>query len=191
MWPRFWHRTSHPHLPQGQRPKTIPVVFVTGADPVKVGLVESLSRPTGNLTGVSVFLIVLGPKHVELLHGLLPSAKTLALLGNPENANFNSEVPDIRAAAETLKQRLEVLTASSESDLEAAFCNRGSTSSRRGPMQVLERQHRRPHLGTGHHPVGQRRQLPATQFLRRQTRQAFVRQRNVQKRREHSRQGLA
>jgi hypothetical protein len=55
MWPRFWHPTSHPHLPQGQRPKTIPIVFVTWADPVKVGLVESLSRPTGNLTGVSVF----------------------------------------------------------------------------------------------------------------------------------------
>src|SRR6516225_3503537 len=110
MWPRFWHPTSHPHLPQGQRPKTIPIVFVTWADPVKVGLVESLSRPTGNLTGVSVFLIVLGPKHAELLHELLPSANTLALLGNPENANFKSEVPDIRAAAETLKQRLEVLT---------------------------------------------------------------------------------
>ena len=121
MWPRFWHPTSQPHLPQGQRPKTIPIVFVTWADPVKMGLVESLSRPTGNLTGVSVFLIVLGPKHVELLHELLPSANTLALLENPENANFKSEVPDIRATAETLKQRLEVLTASSESGLEAAF----------------------------------------------------------------------
>jgi len=101
--------------------KTIPIVFVTGADPVKVGLVESFSRPTGNLTGVSVFLVVLGPKHVELLHELLPSADALALLGNPENANFKSEVPDIRTAAETLKQRLEVLTASSENNLEAAF----------------------------------------------------------------------
>ena len=101
--------------------KTIPIVFVTGADPVKVGLVESFSRPIGNLTGVSVVALVLGPKHVELLHELLPSANPIALLGNPENANFKSGVPDIRAAAETFKQRLEVLTASSESDLEAAF----------------------------------------------------------------------
>jgi putative tryptophan/tyrosine transport system substrate-binding protein len=109
--------------------KTIPIVFVTGADPVKVGLVESFSRPTGNLTGVSVFLVALGPKHVEFLHELVPST-TIALLGNPENANFESEVPDIRAAAEALKQRLEVLTASTESELEAAFCDHGSTSSR-------------------------------------------------------------
>ena len=68
---------------------------------------------------------------MELLHELLPSANAIALLGNPDNANFKSEVPDVRAAAEALKLRLEVLTASSESDLEAAFCNRGSTSSRR------------------------------------------------------------
>jgi putative tryptophan/tyrosine transport system substrate-binding protein len=77
-------------------------------------------RPTGNLTGVSVFLVALGPKHVEFLHELVPST-TIALLGNPENANFESELPDIRAAAEALKQRLEVLTASTESELEAAF----------------------------------------------------------------------
>jgi putative tryptophan/tyrosine transport system substrate-binding protein len=101
--------------------KTIPIVFVTGADPVKVGLVESFSRPTSNLTGVSIVALVLGPKHVELLHELLPSANTIALLGNPGNANFKSEVPDILAAAEALKQRLEVLTASAEKDLEAAF----------------------------------------------------------------------
>jgi len=68
--------------------KTTPIVFVTGADPVKVGLVKSFSRPTGNLTGVSVFLVVLGPKHVELLHELLPSANTLALLGNPEKCQL-------------------------------------------------------------------------------------------------------
>src|ERR1700735_3708748 len=54
--------------------KTIPIVFATGADPVKVGLVDSL-RPNGNLTGVSLFFSVLGPKHVELLHELLPAAK--------------------------------------------------------------------------------------------------------------------
>jgi putative ABC transport system substrate-binding protein len=101
--------------------KTIPIVFAIGADPVKVGLVESLGRPNGNLTGVSIFLTALGPKRVELLHELLPAVDTIALLGNPANANFQPDVPNIRAAADALKQHLEILTANTESDLEAAF----------------------------------------------------------------------
>ena len=101
--------------------KTIPIVFATGADPVKVGLVDSLSRPQGNLTGVSVFLSVLGPKRVELLHELLPAANTIALLANPGNVNIKTDEPEIRAAADGLKHQLEVLTAGTESDLEAAF----------------------------------------------------------------------
>ena len=94
---------------------------MSGVDPVKMGLVESLSRPNGNLTGVSIFSTALGPKHVELLHELLPAVSVIALLGNPNNANFQSAVPDIRAATDVLKQRLEVLTASTESELDAAF----------------------------------------------------------------------
>ena len=101
--------------------KTIPIVFITGADPVKVGLVDSLSRPTGNLTGMSVFFSVLGPKRVELLHGLVPAADTIALLANPRNVNVKTDEPEIRAAVDRLKKHLEVLTASTESDLEAAF----------------------------------------------------------------------
>src|ERR1700722_576341 len=101
--------------------KTIPIVFGTGADPVKVGLVDSLSRPKGNLTGVSVLIGLLGPKKVELLHELLPAANTIALLANPANVNIKTDEPEIRAAADGLKLHLEVLTASTESDLEAAF----------------------------------------------------------------------
>jgi putative tryptophan/tyrosine transport system substrate-binding protein len=101
--------------------KTIPIVFLTGADPVKMGLVESFSRPKGNLTGVSVIASALGPKRVELLHELLPAANTIALLANPGNVNIKADEPEIRAAADGLKQHLEVLTASTESDLEAAF----------------------------------------------------------------------
>ena len=101
--------------------KTIPIVFAIGADAVKVGLVDSLSRPKDNLTGVSTFLSVLGPKRVELLHELLPAANTIALLANPGNVNIKTDEPEIRAAADRLKQHLEVLTASTESDLEAAF----------------------------------------------------------------------
>jgi putative ABC transport system substrate-binding protein len=100
--------------------KTIPIVFRSGTDPVKVGLVENLDRPNSNLTGVSVFF-ALGPKHVELLHELLPSVNTIALLGNRNNPNFQSVVPEIRAATDALKQRLDVLTASTENELEADF----------------------------------------------------------------------
>jgi putative ABC transport system substrate-binding protein len=101
--------------------KTIPIVFGIGADPVKVGLVDSLSRPKGNLTGVSLFMSVLGPKRVELLHELLPTADTIALLANPGNVNIKADEPEIRAAADRLNHHLEVLTATTESDLEAAF----------------------------------------------------------------------
>ena len=101
--------------------KTIPIVFSTGTDPVKVGLVASLGRPTGNLTGASFLMSVLGPKHVELLHELLPNVSTIAVLWNPGNPNFQADVPDIRAAADILKQRLEVLAASTDEDLQVAF----------------------------------------------------------------------
>jgi len=101
--------------------KTTPIVFVTGADPVKVGLVESFSRPKANLTGMSVSSSVGGPKRVELLHELLPEVNTIAVLGNSRNANVPADVPDIQAGADALNQRLEVLTASTDSDLEAAF----------------------------------------------------------------------
>jgi putative ABC transport system substrate-binding protein len=102
--------------------KTIPIVFQMGADPVKLGLVESFSRPNGNLTGMTAYISVAGPKRVELLHELLPEVNAIALLGNPGNANvLRTDVPDIRTAADALKQRLEMLTASTDADLEAAF----------------------------------------------------------------------
>jgi putative tryptophan/tyrosine transport system substrate-binding protein len=101
--------------------KTIPIVFITGADPVKVGLVDNLSRPTGNLTGMSVFISVLGSKRVELLHELLPAADTIGLLANPGNVNIETDEPEIRTAADRLNHHLELLSASTESDLEAAF----------------------------------------------------------------------
>jgi putative tryptophan/tyrosine transport system substrate-binding protein len=100
--------------------KTIPIVFATGVDPVKTGLVDSFSRPGGNLTGIFILLSTLGSKHLELLRELLPSTSTFALLVNPNNPNV-VDVPEIEAAANALGRRLEVLTANTESDLEAAF----------------------------------------------------------------------
>ena len=101
--------------------KTIPIVFVTGADPVKLGLVDSLNQPRGNLTGVSTLVSALGPKQLELLHEMLPSAGKIVLLVNADNPNAQADAPEIQAAADALGQRLEVLTASTDGDLEAAF----------------------------------------------------------------------
>ena len=101
--------------------KTIPIVFGTGADPVKTGLVDSFSRPGGKVTGVTYLISMLGPKRLELLIELLPSTNTIALLVNPNNPNVASDAPETEAAANAIGRRLEVLTASTEGDLEAAF----------------------------------------------------------------------
>jgi len=100
--------------------KTTPIVFMTGADPIKTGLVDSFSRPGGNLTGVFILVSMLGPKRLELLRELLPSTSTIALLVNPSNPNV-VDAPETEAAANALGRHLEVLTASTEGDLEAAF----------------------------------------------------------------------
>jgi putative tryptophan/tyrosine transport system substrate-binding protein len=101
--------------------RTIPIVFVTGADPVKLGLVDNFSRPNGNLTGVSILLSALGSKQLELMRELVPNSGTIALLVNPSNPNFEADVPDIRATADALGLNLEMLIARTDNDLEAAF----------------------------------------------------------------------
>jgi putative ABC transport system substrate-binding protein len=98
--------------------KAIPVVFGIGADPVKLGLVDSLNQPRGNLTGVYVLFGALGPKQLELIHELLPNSSTVALLLNPSNPNSQIDTPAIQAAADALGQRLEVLTATTKTNLK-------------------------------------------------------------------------
>jgi putative tryptophan/tyrosine transport system substrate-binding protein len=100
---------------------TIPVVFGIGADPVKTGLVTSLSRPGGNLTGAARMNVELEPKRLEMLHELVPTANTVALLVNPANPNAESVSKDTAAAARSLKITLHVLKASSDRDLDLAF----------------------------------------------------------------------
>jgi putative ABC transport system substrate-binding protein len=100
--------------------KTTPIVFMTGADPIKTGLVDSFSRPGDNLTGMFILVSMLGPKRLELLRELLPSTTTIALLVNPSNPNV-ADAPETEAAANAIGRRLEVLAASTERDLEAAF----------------------------------------------------------------------
>jgi putative ABC transport system substrate-binding protein len=103
---------------------TIPIVFEMAADPVQLGLVASLNRPGSNMTGVTQINLEVGPKRLELLHELLPDARTMALLVNPANpAVVEAAVTQMRAAAHTLGLELHVLNASTETDLEAAFAD--------------------------------------------------------------------
>ena len=104
---------------------SIPIVFTTGSDPVKFGLVASLNRPGGNLTGVTRLNLQLGPKRLDLLHELVPTVKTIALLVNPTNPNAEILSKDVQAAASTLGLQIHVLQARSDGDLAAAFDSLG------------------------------------------------------------------
>ena len=99
----------------------IPVAFYVGVDPVEMGLVASLNRPGGNLTGVTGLSVELVPKRLELLHELVPAATAVALLVNPTNPNAATQTRDLQAAARLLGLTLHVLQAASERDFEAVF----------------------------------------------------------------------
>jgi putative ABC transport system substrate-binding protein len=98
----------------------IPIVFETGADPVALGLVSSMSRPSGNITGVSSLNVEVGPKRLELLHQLVPPATAFALLVNPTNPNSQAVIRETLGAARALKLELHVLQAARASEFEAA-----------------------------------------------------------------------
>jgi putative ABC transport system substrate-binding protein len=100
---------------------TIPIVFATGSDPVREGLVASLSRPGGNVTGVHFFGVVLGAKRLELLRQLMPKATSMGVLVQPNIRNTEAERSDLLAAAQAVGQQLIVLDATSRRDIEAAF----------------------------------------------------------------------
>src|SRR5262249_16698203 len=99
----------------------IPVVFETGADPVAAGLVASLSRPGGNITGVTSLNVEVGPKRFELLRQLKPDASAVALLGNPSNPNSQAVIAEARQASRALNLQLHLLQASSDGDFEGVF----------------------------------------------------------------------
>jgi putative tryptophan/tyrosine transport system substrate-binding protein len=105
---------------------TIPIVFAVAVDPVKVGLVESLNRPGGNLTGVTNLNVEIGPKRLEVLHALLPTASDFAVLIDPTGpALAEPFVREVQAAARSLGLRLHVLNASTERDFDSAFARVG------------------------------------------------------------------
>jgi putative tryptophan/tyrosine transport system substrate-binding protein len=100
---------------------TIPIVFALGTDPVAAGLVVSLNRPGGNLTGLTTLNVEVGPKRLELLHELVPQAATIALLINPTRPDAEAETRALQAAARTLGRQLHFLHASTERDFDTVF----------------------------------------------------------------------
>ena len=100
---------------------TVPIVFATGADPVREGLVASLNRPGGNVTGVVFFNAVLGAKRLELLRQLVPKVTTNGVLVYPNNPSTEAERSDVQAAAQAVGQQLIILDVSSDRDIETAF----------------------------------------------------------------------
>ena len=102
---------------------TIPIVFTTGGDPVESGLVASLARPGGNLTGVSMMFTELMPKRLELISELVPQAAVIALLVNPNNAGDEPMIRDVQEAAQAKGVQLQILKAGAEGDFETAFAS--------------------------------------------------------------------
>ena len=103
---------------------TIPIVFIVGADPVELGLVASLGRPGGNITGVGALAVGTAAKRLQLLHELVPAAAGIAFLRNPTNPYFSAlETRELQAAATVLGVRLLLLNASSPHEIEVAFAN--------------------------------------------------------------------
>jgi putative ABC transport system substrate-binding protein len=100
---------------------TIPIVFVNGVDPVTSGLVTSLNRPGGNATGVYILQQVLEAKRLGLLRGLVPAAELIAVLLNPTNANFQTQLRGVQDAARALRQQVSILSANTEREIDVAF----------------------------------------------------------------------
>jgi putative ABC transport system substrate-binding protein len=135
----------------------IPIVFTNGGDPVKTGLVASLDRPGGNVTGTSYYTAVLGTKRLGLLHELVPRASVIAVLVKTDNPTNEEQLSDLQQAANALRLRLVVLAVTGDADLESAFakvalegagalCVTASAffTSRRDKLAALAAQHRIP-----------------------------------------------
>ena len=100
---------------------TVPIVFITGEDPVKLGLVASLNRPGGNATGVSMFLNEMEAKRLALLRELIPGAPLIGVLVNPSSPSIDTQLNDVHSAARALRQPIHIVNASNEREIDAAF----------------------------------------------------------------------
>ena len=101
--------------------RSIPIVFATGADPVKTGLVDSFSRPGGNITGAANLVSALMTKQLELLREVLPADQQISFLANANNPNFQTYAPEAELASKAIGRPVQMLTARTEADIDAAF----------------------------------------------------------------------
>ena len=99
----------------------IPIVFTSGSDPIRLGIINSFNRPGGNLTGVNMLITEIGAKRLGLLHELLPAAARIAVMVDPNNPDSDTELKDVHAAALAIGVRLDVLHASTAQEIEAVF----------------------------------------------------------------------
>jgi putative ABC transport system substrate-binding protein len=113
---------------------TIPIVFTTGSDPVRMGIVASLNRPGGNITGVNLFVTEMASKRLGLLRELVPTADLVAVLSNPTNPNTEDQLKDVQQAARASGQRIHILSARTDQELDVAF--RSVTELRAGALLV-------------------------------------------------------
>jgi putative ABC transport system substrate-binding protein len=112
---------THSGLAAKAATSTIPIVFVSAGDPVTFGLVTSLNRPIGNVTGITMITVALAPKRMELLHELVPAPAAIAMLVNPTSPYVETETKDVIASARALGRQLQVLNAGSAPEIDAAF----------------------------------------------------------------------
>jgi len=103
--------------------QTIPIVFLSGSDPIKSGLVSSINRPTGNVTGIAPMFTLLGAKNLELLHDLVPGATVVGVLANLANPNAEHQLRDLQAAAGVLDQKLVILPGSNEQEIDGSLAS--------------------------------------------------------------------
>jgi putative tryptophan/tyrosine transport system substrate-binding protein len=101
--------------------QTIPIVFLSGSDPIESGLVSSINRPDGNVTGIAPMFTLLGSKNLELLHDLVPKATVIAALAKPSNPNAEHQLSNLQAAARALGEELVVFGADNEQDIDRSF----------------------------------------------------------------------
>jgi len=100
---------------------SIPTVFTTGADPVQAGLVPSLNRPGGTMTGVAFFVVALGPKQLEMLLAAVPSAKQIGFVSNPSYVNAQTQIDELEIAVRTVGRKLNIQRVANETEIESAF----------------------------------------------------------------------
>src|SRR5262249_34434755 len=100
---------------------TIPIVFISGVDPVKLGLVASFAKPGGNATGINNLITAVEAKRLGLLHELVPAASRIAVIANPNSPEVDSQLSDVQTAAHAIGRELQILRVGTESEFDTAF----------------------------------------------------------------------